>query len=97
MPVQRCDAVDPFEAQGVDGMQGAELARLVPPAVRQGRKLGQFGMVYIGCVHGGHCPMHGPLNQSGYSIAQAMEPRKPRALCCHFIVRDAGFWRILTA
>ena len=36
MPVQRCDAVDPFEAQGVDGMQGAELARLVPPAVRQG-------------------------------------------------------------
>jgi hypothetical protein len=36
----RCDAVDPLQAQGVDLVQGAKLAVLVPPAVG---KLGKLG------------------------------------------------------
>ena len=51
--VQWCQAVDPVQPQGVDFMQGAELAFRVPPAVRQIGELGQFGRIDVegGVVH----------------------------------------------
>ena len=45
-------AVDPAQAQGVNLVQGTELAFRVPPAVGQVREFGQLGRVkVIACGH----------------------------------------------
>ena len=53
-PLHRAQRIDPLQTQGVDLVQGAEFAVLVPPAVGQLREFGQFGRVGIGAVWGVH-------------------------------------------
>ena len=44
--------VDPVDPQGVDVVQGLELAFAVPPAVGEGLELGDFGVIDV--AHGEH-------------------------------------------
>ncbi|MDT4853394.1 hypothetical protein FQZ97_876590 [compost metagenome] len=51
--------LDPFQPQGVDGVQGLELAFGIPPAARQGTELVQFGLVGIDGGAGGVVSLRG--------------------------------------